>query len=336
MTGIIIAIVVLLIFCLKPASARNELLSRENSGMLKGVMAIMVLIHHIADRTSTGVLFHPFSNFGYAAVGVFLFLSGYGLQISYLKKGEKYSIGYFKKRIPAILFPYILINLIYWLVYTVNGDIYTPDMVFFSIILGDIIVPFSWYMTEILVLYLFFGLFMKMKSKKNDMIIRNAVVVLLFSVGAFVLDMGYWWYVSNIPFVVGVIAASYSDEIMKKTKKYMWLIALISLIGFIVLHVFFYGSTLFMNVASVMFTVFVVALATYVEPRFGVLNFLGDMSLEIYLMQGMFIVVLANLGGFRQNDFLWALYIIVGTLVSAFVVHCLNKLILKQYRKLVK
>ena len=63
-------------------------LSKERTVALRGILALMVLICHLHARVelfSNSILGTLFASFGYLAVAVFFFLSGYGLTESYKK-----------------------------------------------------------------------------------------------------------------------------------------------------------------------------------------------------------------------------------------------------------
>ena len=69
-------------------------LSKRNTDCLKGILAVLVLIHHLTQNS--GLLMDTplrgvFANLGYLSVSAFLFLSGYGMMASYNKKGKKYA-----------------------------------------------------------------------------------------------------------------------------------------------------------------------------------------------------------------------------------------------------
>lgn len=63
-----------------------------------------------------------------------------------------------------------------------------------------------------------------------------------------------------------------------------------------------------------------------------ILSFLGTNSLEMYLVQGLFIRGLRSSIVYIENDALWALITIVGSVVLGFVLHYFSKLLLN-YKK---
>ena len=70
---------------IKPFSIVNEnYLSISTCRAYKGIFAIVIIFHHLAQKTENGLLFQLFSGIGYLGVSVFFFFSGYGLLRSYI------------------------------------------------------------------------------------------------------------------------------------------------------------------------------------------------------------------------------------------------------------
>lgn len=69
----------------------TEILSRNNTQIIKGLAMIMILTQHICGNWTN--IFTPFGGIG---VALFLFFSGFGLNQSYKKNGIK---SFWKKKI---------------------------------------------------------------------------------------------------------------------------------------------------------------------------------------------------------------------------------------------
>ena len=76
------------------------MIKKEETHLIKGIAIIIIVIQHIGQAFSIGLV-NPLG-----AIGVFLFLyiSGYGLTISFYEKGRN---NYFKKKILHVYIPYI-------------------------------------------------------------------------------------------------------------------------------------------------------------------------------------------------------------------------------------
>ena len=104
-----------------------NIINKESSDFLKWICSITVLVGHILlysndIQLSEVILIPPFDYFiGTICVGVFLFLSGYGLSYSLVNK-EGY-LNNFSKRIKSIIIPFIFIVIIYHCVYILTNYI---------------------------------------------------------------------------------------------------------------------------------------------------------------------------------------------------------------------
>ena len=68
-----------------PGNDKDYLAVQSTSGM-KGIMAIMIIFHHISQHVTTGITFSNFNYMGWYIVSVFFFLSGYGLYTQFTIK----------------------------------------------------------------------------------------------------------------------------------------------------------------------------------------------------------------------------------------------------------
>ncbi len=95
-------------------------LSKDNTDSLKGVLAILVLACHLRGQLSClndTIVGQILTVSGYLAVSVFLFLSGYGLQTSYEKKGNEYIAGFQKQRILPFYCTYLFAVFIWFMMH---------------------------------------------------------------------------------------------------------------------------------------------------------------------------------------------------------------------------
>lgn len=96
--------------------------SKVVTDCVKGYMCICVLIHHLYQYSgffSHSYFGHFLQMLGYWAVGVFLFISGYGLMFSYTHK-EGYLKTFFKKRFLPLYFSYAIMVILYFAVFPEN------------------------------------------------------------------------------------------------------------------------------------------------------------------------------------------------------------------------
>ena len=124
------SLIILLFFCTFMYNIRiidnyksdmnKNYLSIDTCNSLRGLFALTVVFHHLSQIIQGGYLFSKFSQIGYLAVSMFFFLSGCGLQKSFINK-ENYLEKYLANRLPKIIIPYVVANLVYICFYNIFG-----------------------------------------------------------------------------------------------------------------------------------------------------------------------------------------------------------------------
>lgn len=82
-------VLVFLFGCKNNHEMRLDLLSRDNTTVMRGIAILMVVIHHLSLWFGTNIL----TSWGGGGVAIFMILSGYGLTMSFQKSGVKDSGG---------------------------------------------------------------------------------------------------------------------------------------------------------------------------------------------------------------------------------------------------
>lgn len=318
-------------------------LSVDTSKYYRGLFASVILFHHLAQRTETGITFRCFSMVGFLAVAFFFFLSGYGLQKSYITKSDSYKKGFILKRIPSVLIPYIIITVFYWLMYLVGGQFYSLKDIIFAVIDGRPIVSYSWYIICILVFYVVYWLLMLICRKNYFlMILGGTVWYFLYAIFCIKMDYGDWWYNTSQLLIIGMFWATYERKIIGIIKKAYVVIAPVIWIVFIILFLFRskiaalinipYISTIIKLFTAIFFVLSVIMFSFKIQIGNKVLGFLGEISLEIYISQGLFIQTLRSSYIYIENELLWCIAVLVGTIIFSYVLHIAFQFILKKYK----
>lgn len=319
----------------------NNYLSLENSKCYRGIFAMAVLFHHIAQETENGIFLHFFTRVGYLAVAIFFFLSGYGLQKSYISKSNTYKNNFLLKRLPSIIIPYIIITLFYWLIYYCNGQVYSIVDFFKSIINGYPLTLYSWYIIYIIVFYFVFWVLM-MICKKHFclMIIGGITWNVLYIFFCRRMDYGEWWYNSSHLLIIGMFWATYEQKILKIIKKIYLLLMPLVWLSFIIAFQYKNKIARLMRIPKEFVAMFVAALFVMgvimiiLKLQIGnrLLCLLGAISLEIYISQGLFVEIFRSKYLFIENEILWCISVIVCTITFSFFIHNFFKFILNKFR----
>lgn len=189
-----------------PISTTNE---------LKGLAVLTVIFGHIGYFLISGNLFlFPLSTMSGMGVDLFLFLSGYGLTISAIKKSR--TIGnFYKDRLLKLLIPFwLVLGLFFLLDFFILNKTY-PAFSIISSFLGffptanlynDINSPL-WYFTFILFYYFIFPLvFIKKKPWLSAIIIYLISYIIIYFNFSFISQVKYFYETHYWAFPIGILA----------------------------------------------------------------------------------------------------------------------------------
>lgn len=125
----------------------DEFMSKEYTTSLRGVCALAIMLCHI--RITNFAPLNVFNYLGNPIVGIFFFLSGYGMLTRIKKCGiDNYMNGFILKRCVPLFVEYIFV----WIFYFVCMFLVSGNFNF----LKEIITPHSWFIIMIEVLYIVF------------------------------------------------------------------------------------------------------------------------------------------------------------------------------------
>ena len=331
-TMLILLPLLLLALCLwrmgvvKPlfSQLNTDYLSVDRTTSLRAVLALMVIFGHLALRTDGGGLFSQFSRLGYLAVAVFFFLTGYGLQKQYMTR-RNYAKGFLRKRLLAVGLPYAVVTALYWSYYATQGRVYSLTQIIMAIGAGSSIVPYSWYIVEVLVFYVVFRLLMGLCRKRHGaMVLGGAVWLAAWTVFCVVMKYGSWWYISSLPVVVGMAWAVYEERIIAFLRKYYVpvFIGVLICLGVLLLlpdraFAFSWMEDTAKMAITTLFAVAVVLLMLKIRLGNPVLHYLGQISMELYLLQGLAMMLLRSKWLYITNDLLYCLCVLAADVIMA-------------------
>lgn len=320
----------------------DEYMSLETSGIIKGAMAILVISHHMAQETDCGRVFSLLRPIGFTAVAVFFFYSGYGLMKKY-KSDPSYKNNFFAKRISAVLIPYAVINVVYWVMYAAMGNMYSFKEFIHTFAVGDPMASYSWYVVFILGFYIIFGIFMHIFKDKHKLMIGAMAVTYVgwAMLCKYVIHFDPCWYKTAHMPIVGMIWALYEDKIIALIRKKYWLsFFLCGGVTAVIegLTIFYPAESGFVSYIiraanAFFFTITIMVVLQKVKLGSPVFKFLGKISYEFYILQGVAIELFkSNLINIK-NDVVWIVAVFVVTTLLAYVFNLLFSRINKSVRK---
>lgn len=321
--------------CCKKISI-NKKLSYNNLLELRGILSLIVIIHHLyVNYGSEGnVIGGVVSHLGYLCVGTFLFLSGLGLAYNLGLKGRAY-LNTIPTKIKFFLCVYLSTNVIYFLFSPIYAS-YSDNWVKFrnGLIDGFPLAGSSWYLLNLCFLYFIFLL----SSRQEKYALQKICYVFLF-VGLLLL---YWfaefpliWSISNLSFLVGILVGNYLNsnndfnlpisKILVSCAIYFLTFSIISLFPLVVGA----GKYICVIFSVPLFSLFVILIYCLFIPRKGLLRWVGQHSLELFLVHVLVYKALRGNIVFITNDFTFSLLTIVISILLVIPFNNLNKLLAK-------
>ena len=328
----------------KKGEWNEEYTSLSQTKTLLGFTALCVSLHHMGQKSCAP--WHPsryivhgldfFVPIGYILVSVFLFCSGLGLYKSWKTKPD-YLRHFPRKRILPIVAAFYLSEWFYLLVRYLMGEKMDAGLAL-EYFLGLRLANFNaWYVMVIPFFYLAFYFAFRFCRREGWAILW----VFLFTLGYTVLGAaidhrtdqwfaGEWWYNCVILFPLGLLFAKHEEKITRFLKKGYWVYLILSFAAIFALNRFsslvvdqwcgYYGenwgdpmkiphrlasaaSQWLVCVAAVAFCFLLI-----MKVRLGnkALKFLGGMTLEYYLIHGIFV----ELFGYNFHDISNSIYYI--------------------------
>ena len=277
---------------------------------------------------------------GGVIVAEFFFLSTYGLVVSYRQKGENYLQVFLPKRLLSVLVPFIIAVLL-WQVYLFTWDsgwgYYKSHYV--SFLQGDpcVILPTSWFIFAIILVYLtFYGCARNSRYLEKTIWLFSFVISVL-TVFAIYLNMKYrfgsQWFISSAGLIEGALVAYYENGIMKKIKQHKMVSMLLSIVALALVYSISFHSQYSHLLLNSLFPLLVLVLVYILgSVNSVILNYLGAISLEIYLVQGMVTTLLRWHYGEVLGEVSYTLLCIGLSILLAFILSIIKKPILSWFR----
>lgn len=344
----------------KGGSFNEDCLSKKQSKMMQAIVCLFVVLHHLTQEISGyGDLYRGpvtiLSSMGILFTSIFFFFSGYGLIVS-VKSNNEYLDNFLKHRFSTVLVPFITANVIAVLIRIFYVKMPMTPMQIAQCVSGYVLINGNgWYIVEIVFIYLaFYIIFKTVKNKRAAIILLCVFVGLLiytgysnghdFSTLGNHWFKGEWWYNSTIVFIQGVLFACLKDRITALAKKYYRLLLPAHLVLFVLCFYVeeiirkrygYYNNMMVTSYISsklatliaqmilcIVFTNLVILVHMKVRTGNRILEFVSSISMEIFLIHGLFINYIFDVRG--KNEFVYFAMVIAGGVVAAIVVHAFD------------
>ena len=303
---------------------------------LRGLLAFLIITHHLSQVVwALDIpLIQEFMSWGGVVVSVFFFITGYGLMITYMKKGNEYLNGFLKHRLGKLLPPIIIATLCYLTILSFltqsNAFLLIADLRY-----GTAPLPTSWFVYAVIFFYLAFYCAAKILLDQRFLIICLWIISTIYIIVLHSLGWEDCWYKSIFAFNIGSSFAYFEHKIKNKIiqnpKSFIYitisLLIFLFIVRYINTYIFVTNTPIWKSAVYYSVPLFCVAVI-YLFKGFTSLGFifLGSISYEIYLVQGVFVTLLSPM---RENWIAYFILVYILSLITAWMLHGLCNSILK-------
>ena len=321
MNELLVAVVLFALICIFGIKPRkgfdiSAALEKEQTIPLRGILCLLIILHHLSLAVDAGGVFGMFKYVGVVAVGVFFFLSGYGIMKQSEKQGEEYLKGFLQKRVFKLVVPLVIAFVVSFFAFWFAG-IQSPFETFSSFLRFDPFPYHSWYIWAVMILYLGFWLSKKFFKNQNGALAALTVLSLVIML-VFVFIRKIDNFASSVfCFPFGCALAIYEMSLKKmlnSRKKRIVTVVITALIlpGLLIWNNFLpdtfpYLTHLLKNIINVGFCFILVLFASYIKFGNRLLTVIGVYSFEIYLWHGTVYKLLQQIGFLTENSLVFVL-----------------------------
>lgn len=286
-------------------------LSLENANCLKGIFAILVVIHHLCAFTGLGAdygLGPIYTALGFWSVSIFMFLSGYGLMYCLSANYAGYLQGFLRKRILPV---YSLMALLTVTYYTLKCILLGDKLNFYdllqSFLFGDTVITNGWYLQSIIIIYILFYISARISLYFNNewegrLCLLMFVALLVYIALCLLMHLGSTWYETVFSFELGMLFSLMKgkfDATISTISRNLFLFFLIVPL-FLLFFALGCGPYLgefaipFKMLCSCFFVLTVIILIRVINISNYLTRLSGKIYLEIYILQGIAVLLLQN------------------------------------------
>ena len=188
----------------------SEFLTYENTLVLRAFAVILIIFAHVQYWAG-----FYFSNMASIMVGLFFFLSGYGLTISKITKPD-YLTTFNRRRWSSVVIPTVTTSVLGFCIYVLYGAGNTGNM--HAILYRIFINPISGFIYQLLVFYIIFYISNRFFKEKDALVLIWAGSILLLVAKLFGHNLDYN-HENSFLFAIGATVAVYNDILYGVTSR---------------------------------------------------------------------------------------------------------------------
>lgn len=313
--------------------SRNYL-SIKNTTAVKGAFMLLVFSRHFKGYTGLYSVYDlPFKNFdaliGQLIVVMFFFYSGYGVYVSFLKKGVQYIKDFPRKRILLTFVNFALAVILFIIIDCCLGIWYEPYVYVLAFTGYTSVGNSCWYIFAALCLYAITWLGFIKLSKRPKLAIS---LVTLLTIGYILIMMWLkqgedWWYNTVIAYPFGMWYAYFKDdieEVLYSRYDLYKVFLILSIVGTAVLMTI-NDIFIFYECLVIFFASMIVLITMKIDIYNVVIYKIGSNLFIMYIMQRIPMIILSY---FNITYFAYAS--LIAAIAITYVIACVFKIIYKR------
>lgn len=305
--------------------------TKERTYLLKAFLPYLIFIHH--SHFFDGDFYY----IGAFVVSLFFFISGYGLE-SKRRQGAIY-YKHLPKALKKLFVPLIIPIVFYLFIRLFREPVETIAE---DILKYQIILPYTWFVVTLIILYIIFYSFAVMASKYESKVFLFLcfviVAVLCFSLFGKYTGVPSWGRNTTTAFLAGIIYKNIENKMLgilgTSTKFYMIIISIVLILvtiyikGDILSH-FMEGNILKRPVLAFLWPLLFIPLYTIIPVLNNrVIRYLSSISYELYICQSIGYLLLGD--KFQYPAWLYLLIVFIGCTIIASLCKSLTCHVFKQ------
>lgn len=308
----IVCLCILLVLSMLFREEGVSLFTKDRTQLLKAVLPWAVILHHLSLRTN---MIADFNEVGVYAVGLFFFISGFGLE----KKKERISVDITQlpNRLTKLLLP-LVVPIISYLALNYFFDGNVTRAISNSLRDWCIILPYTWYVLNLLIFYIVYYILSWLIKGTKGFILAITIAIFVISALLMLFDGTSAHYSSNFAFIAGILYCHIEGDVIKHfpSKKSIWVLMLIVIVAtYLSKHSFRLSSA--WNVP--LYSMAVIALISRIPFQNRCIDFVAKYSYELYICQSIAFVILNKLS--VSDNFIYILLALPLCFIIAIICH---------------
>jgi hypothetical protein len=331
MLSIFIFFTLYLFYCFKSTTFIPYEFTLNKVNILKAVLPFIIIIHHLSFEVPQTII-SDFHFTGPYVVGLFFFMSGYGLEYQY--NHHKVQIRRLPYRLKKIFVPFILPTLFYIvLVYSFYNKPF-HYLATGGFIDAQLLLPYTWFITVLVGMYICYYFTRNLFRNNNYFLLFMFAVFTLFIIGIYNSHNSHL-YTSNYAFIVG-IAMKQNEKKWLEIASYKKIYALSFIVLGLISVSYIEQKPLFKGFGVIGVPFYVVAFITLFTritalKENKLIKFFSSISYEMYLFQGVTILIITKIG--IENIYLLITSVLCLNILLSFIAYKITSSALSLWNK---